>query len=552
MIPAKKKKDPSKKKKESETEAAAAPVEDVQGDGATDEPSSKRPVPDGPEPKSKYSRFNRPPPPEVANPLSAGSRNRVESDDSAPMVVCMLPPLIAKTSRPTSYTACVISEAVTGAFKTYQRNGMPYNLAYPRIQCVDGANTFSGHAAKFTHIGYSTHPTDKIGRDVGRWGRILAPTPTAKAVGSGVYVNPESNAVVAEHKDRAASDIGGGIEIAIAAGVSSAHALFNTHAFADVVKKAIEDKQFGPPTEVCGTLVKRQKLVGCNPTTPADEHTHVLGRYVLVVNAPASTTMGVKLTNISSTGTNGPLIFDLAHAVSPKYTREISIWRSDAKAIFGEPELAKTATSILLVNGEPNQDPSTAQFMVKAGYMLVDESKTVSVASDLLKSVFNDCVYDPELDPYSKSIKAVLAGGGIVPLVAIRATEDDTVLLNKKSLLTAIRNSAASGSSTDDDGVLEIARLVAESTADQLIAAIDDMDTEASKHDSIEEVVDAIVKELEEDDDDNAKKRVLAVAHAFQFFSRSTLADLLPAVKGPTHETAEDDEEEEPSYENCC
>jgi hypothetical protein len=262
--------------------------------------------------------------------------------------------------------------------------------------------------------------------------------------------------------------------------------------------------------------------------------------------------MGVKLTNISSTGTNGPLIFEFAHAVAPKYTQDVSIWRSDAKAIFGNPELARTATSILLVNGEPNQDPSTAQFMVKAGYMLVDESKTIPVASDLLKSMFNDCVYDPELDPYSKSIKAVLASGGVAPLVAIRATEDDTVLLNKKALLTAIRNSSTSGSSTDDVGVMEIARLVAESTADQLVAAIDDMDTEASKHDSIEEVVDAIVKELEEDDDDDDKKRVLAVAHAFQFFSRSTLADLLPAVKGPTHETTEDGEEEEPSYENCC
>jgi len=533
---------------------------------ATDEPVPKRRLLTG--------RFGCPAPP-LAMP-DAPPRAVAADSPTAPTVMQMLPGMIFKSRQCARFAMPLTSRVESGSFGCFRKPGptgipgLPFHFAFPTVvdQCGD-----SHTAASFGFFGYLEF--DTCGLAAAETGTTtFTPAPAFKLVGKNIYHAADSGSVVAEEYPRhvtaaALGSVWGDLELAKVALVVNSAAFFHTPRFdkAAVLASSADPKSFG----VGGACVAISKTnIGVVSTAHAAPqrpraHSPALSRYVIVLNPPADSGHGARVTSVSggtltARGTSTPLKLVLESADTARCTtkRVVTLWTSDATAIFGSPPNFH-ANAILLINGAPSlsNGGNGVELTVRAGVMAVDDTRMVPLVSDTIKSLLNGIAHDARIcggttASYDPAIDGVLAEGRAVPIVAHRASSADVVLVKRAELLKLIRadvgNCVGDGASNADD--VAIAKSIRNGTTDQLIEAVDAVDRALVSAGGFDHARETMVDEF---DDDPASQRAIAVLSFFEGLDKAKAGALCVMVKrtscAPADEVADDDDEDD---EDLC
>lgn len=492
----------------------------------------------------------------------------------------MLPELVFKSTRRVRFAMPILSKAESGTLKSFRKQGgvpgPPFTFSYPRINL----NGDSRPAAAFGFTGYLELPSN--GPAAGIVGQILSPSPSLKVVGSSVYPDTEKTSIVAEAWSLPTASIGAAwhdLELAKAPLVVNTEAFFHTPKFEQAVQLAALDQTFGP-IAACFSLTKSRQGLEC-VGTPAASRSFApsLSRYVLVLNPPADAKFGARVASVTGgtvteRGTTRPFKLVLTHAGKPDSGREVTLWLSDASAIFGKTqdlnEYLKTASAILLISGAPSDSEKGFEFTVRAGCMAVDETAFLAVNSDAIKSLFNGIAHDAQLMQsgqsnvsYAKSLEAVLTEGRAIPLAAQRASCAEAVMVNKAATLELVRT-AAKVKPGDDEESKEMAKVVSSSTDDQMLAAIEAMDKTVAKAGDFETARDKLIELIEGGEDDstdmNQVKVALVALSAFEGLDKKDAMALgavikrcaVPLVESEAEEDLVPEGEEEEEEDLCA
>ena len=446
-----------------------------------DAPNAKR--------RACLGKFGCPAPPTpVVAPSPAVVAPSTTETLAMPTIAQMLPELVFKSMRRARFAIPILSKAESGTFKSFRKQGTvpgpPFTFAFPSIN----VNGESRPTDSFGFIGYVELPPS--GPDAGTIGKMLSPSPSLKVVGNSVYPDTEKTSIVAESLDLPMASIGASwqdMELAKAPLVVNTEAFFRTPKFEQAVQLAALDQTFGT-SNACFSLSKSRQGLECISAPASRSFAASLSRYVLILNPPSDAKFGVRVASVTGgtatdRGTTRPFKLVLTQAGKPESGQEVTLWPSDAAAVFGMvPDLSeflKTACAILLVSGAPSDNDRGVEFTVRAGGMAANEPDFLTVTSDGFKSLFNGVAHDPRLmQPgrsnmsYAKSLEAVLKEGRVVPLAVQRASWAEVILINKSIAFNLVRT-AAKVEPGDDEGTKEVAKAVLSSTDHRMLAAIE-------------------------------------------------------------------------------
>ena len=540
-----------------------------------DAPNAKR--------RACLGKFGRPSPP---TPIVAPSQAVVAPTTTetmvAPTIAQMLPELIFKSTRCVRFAMPILSKAESGTLKSFRKQGTvpgpPFTFAFQSINF----NGESRPAASFGFMGYLELPSN--GPVAGSVGKILSPSPSLKIFGNSAYPDAEKTTlhVVTEASTlpmTALATAWQDLELAKAPLVVNTEAFFFTPKLEQAIQIASLDQTFGPST-ACFSLTKSRQGLECVGTPASRTFAPSLSRYVLVLNPPADAKFGVRIASVTGgtvtdRGTTRPFKLVLTHAGKPDSAQEVTLWPSDASAIFGKvPDLnesLKTASAILLISGAPSDNDKGFEFTVRAGCMAIDETDFVTVSSDTMKSLFNGVAHDAQFMhsghskmTYAKSLEAVLVEGRAVPLVAQRASCAEAVMLDKAATLKLVRT-AANVEPGDDGGTKEIKAVVSSSTDDQMAAAIEAMDKTVAMTGDFGPARDKMIELVEAGDVDdgpdlNLLKIALVALSVFEGLDKEGALALgamvkrcaAPAVESEAQEDLVPEEGEEEEEDLCA
>ena len=524
-------------------------------------------------------KFGRPAPPTtVVVPSQVVIAPTTTETVAAPTIAQMLPEMTFKSTRRVRFAMPILSKAESGTFKSFRKQGTvpgpPFTFAFPSINF----NGESRPTNSFAFIGYVELPPN--GPDAGTTGKILSLSPSSKIFGNSVYPDTEKSSMVAEALDLPSASIGAAwqdLELAKAPLVVNTEAFFHTPKFEQTVQLAALDQTFGT-SNACFSLTKSRNGLECTVTPASRSFAPSLSRYVLILNPPSDAKFGVRVAGVSGgtttdRGNTRPFKLKLTHAGKPDAAHEVTLWPSDASAIFGKVsdinECLKTVTAILLISGAASDNDKGVEFTVRAGGMAANESDILTLTSDGFKSLFNDIAHDPQLMQsgqskmsYTKSLEAVLTEGRVVPLAMRRASNVEVILINKNNAFNLVRT-AAKVEPGDNEGAKEIKTIVSSSTDDQMLAAIEAMDKKVAKAGSFETAREKLIELIEADEDDgtvmNQVKVALVALSVFEGLDKEgalALGAMIKRCAVPVESEAEEDlapeEGEEEEEEDLC
>lgn len=484
-----------------------------------------------------------------------------------------LPEVIFRSAagRACDFVMPILTKATDGALMSFRNGqgtvpGPPFTFAYPNIEF----NSDCRPAFGFGFMGFLELSLTGSA-NAGTVGTILTTAPSVKIVGNNVYPEAEKATLIEqEASGLPMADIGPAwqdLQIAKAPLVVNTEAFFRTQKFERVVQMATMDKSFGTNAASFSLTKSRLELECISTATSGCSFAPSLSRYVLLLNPPKDATFGVRVTSVTGgtvtdRGTTRPFKVVFAHAAKPTLIQEVTLWPSDASAIFGKaPDLGaciKTASAILLIGGAPSDNEKGVEFTVRAGCMAVDESHFLAISADAIKALFNDIAHDPSLEQsgrnkmsYAKSIDAVLAKGRAVPLVVRRASHTDVILV-KKAVVVELVRSAAKVDPEDDEATKDMASSVSNSTDEQLVAAIELMDKAVAKAGDVDNARDELCKQIEEEEDYSftdlqpvkAALVALSVVAALDPQRALELAAMVKRSPAPAVESAEEEDAE--------
>ena len=515
------------------------------------------------------------PPPRAAPPIP--------SEQATPTIAQTLAGLIFKSApgRTCNFVLPIFTKATGGALRSFRNAqgavpGPPFTFAYPSIEY----NNDCRPAYAFGFMGYLELSLAESA-NAGTVGAILSSAPSVKIVGNNMYPEAEKATLVAEASELPMADIGPAwqdLKMAKAPLVVNTEAFFRTPKFERVVQMATAATRantFGT-NAASFSLTKSRQGLECIPTAASGcSFAPSLSRYVLLLNPPKDATFGVRVTSVTGgtvtdRGTTRPFKVVFAHAAKPTLIQEVTLWPSDASAIFGKkaPDLdacIKTASAIVLVSGAPSDNEKGVEFTVRAGCMAVDESDSLAISADAIKALFNDIAHDPSLEQsgqskmsYAKSLDAVLAEGRAVPLVVRRASHTDVILV-KKAVAVELVRSAATVEPDDDEATKDMASSVSNSTDEQVVAAFQLMDKAVAKAGDVDDARNKLCKQIEDADDDCSSTDLqpvkvalvaLAAIEALDPQRALTLGAMVKRSPAPAVESAEEEEDLVPEQED--
>jgi hypothetical protein len=488
-------------------------------------------------------------------------------------LVQMLSTFLFKSTRASRFAMMILSKAEEGPLKSIRKTsdtstvpGLPFTFAYPNV-------TFEGErrpASKFSFMGYLELNKDSPAPGV--LGDLMSPSPSLKAYGSNLYADTEENTVVPNESTVAQVSIGAAwstLDLAKAALVANTEAFFNTLRFQQVVQQASLDTTFKPIESDTYHLYKTSQGIQCNTTPSKRAYSGSLSRFVVVLNPPPESKFGARVVGVSGgtrteRGSTRPLKLTLAWVCNPTTQRDVTMWTSDAAAMFGESDKdalfarLKTESVLLLVTGVVSSDESNVELTVRAASMPVDTSSFLAFESNVFKSLFNDLIntrngiQSSGLSKltYESSAEAILNSGGAVPLAAQRVSASDSgptdaLMLRKDAVVQLVRDIKVHDEADDDTkAILDI---VAKSDDEKIVKAVDALDKAAnatwttawtqhgrSMDDTRDEIVEALSGEGDDDNGDvdhDMLKIALVALTAFERIEAAQLSTLQPMVK---------------------
>ena len=521
-----------------------------------DAPNAKR--------RACLGKFGRPAPPTTVVAPQAVVAPTTTETLAAPTIAQMLPEPIFKSTRCARFAMPILSKAESGTLKSFRKQGTvpgpPFTFAFQSINF----NGESRPAASFGFMGYLELPPN--GPVAGSVGKILSPSPSLKIFGNSAYPDAERTTLVTEASTlpmTALATAWQDLELAKAPLVVNTEAFFFTPKLEQAIQIASLDQTFGPST-ACFSLTKSRQGLECVGSPASRTFAPSLSRYVLVLNPPTDAKFGVRVASVTGgtvtdRGTTRPFKLVLTHAGKKDSAQEVTLWSSDASAIFGKVpdlnEFLKTASAILLISGAPSDNDKGCEFTVRAGCMAVEETDFLAVNSDAIKSLFNGVAHDAQLMQsgqskmsYAKSIEAVLKEGRVVPLAVQRASCAEVILINKNNAFNLVRT-AAKVEPGDDEGTKEVAKAVPSSTDDQMLVAIEAMDKTVAKAGSFETAREKMIELIEEDIDGgtdlNQVKVALVALSAFEGLDKEGALALCAMVKRCATPAVESEAEDE-------
>lgn len=517
-------------------------------------------------------RFGCPAPPTAIADVSP--RATAAESPTAPTIMQMLPGMIFKSRHGGKFAMPLTSSADSGAFMCFRKQGPPpgppFHFAFPTIvdQCGDRHTS-----ASFGFVGYTEF--DACGLVAAATGTATCtPAPTFKLVNKNVYTTADTGSVVAESETRritaaVLSPAWDGIELAKVALVVNSEAFFQTPRFDKVVMLAAADtKSFGingPCMSISKTHTGVVSATHAAPQRPR-VHSPALGRYVIVLNPPIDAGHGARVASVTggtltARGATTPLklILEPAAAAMGTMKREVTLWTTDANAIFGStPNYG--AHVILLVQGTPSAS-NGVEFTVRAGVMAVDDKRMVSLTSEPLKSLFNSVAHEARVGggtamTYDCSIEGVLAEGRSVPIIARRCSFDDVIKVKRAELLKLVRTNMGACRAGACAAEAAIAALAKNISKEQLVAAVESVDEALARagdfeaaRENLSDVPDDASKAAEDD-----AMRAIAVLAFFESLDKPTamsLNALVQRVPVSVADMADDAADEEYDADLC-